>query len=187
MPSERVQRQIDHLLDEAEAAVSGLDWPRVRQIGRGVLAVDPDNQDALAFLAMADAADPAPQPGPAASQPPVAPAPAAPPLPSAFASGRYQVRAFLGEGARKRVYLAHDARLARDVAVAVIKTEGLDLGGRERIQREAQAMARLGSHPNVVTVFDTAEEEGQPIMVCEYMAGGSLDELIAKRRNTGCR
>ena len=47
-------------------------------------------------------------------------------LPAAFAGGRYQVQRFLGEGGRKRVYLAHDDRLDRDVAIAVIKTEGLE-------------------------------------------------------------
>src|SRR5262249_20020154 len=78
------------------------------------------------------------------------------------------------------VYLARDTRLDRDVAVAVIKVEGLDGAGRERIEREAQAIARLGAHPNVVTVFDTLEENEQPILVFEYMAGGSLEELLTR-------
>ena len=50
---------------------------------------------------------PTPQPSPA--------------LPASFAGGRYQVKRFLGEGGRKRVYLAHDTKLDRDVAIAVIK------------------------------------------------------------------
>ncbi len=54
---------------------------------------------------------------------------------------RYQVKKFLGEGGRKKVYLAHDTVLDRDVAFALIKTEGLDEEGRSRITREAQAMA----------------------------------------------
>ena len=53
--------------------------------------------------------------------------------------------------ARRRVYLAHDEPLDRDVAFALIKTEGLDDVGRERITREAQAMGRLGAHPHIVT------------------------------------
>ena len=48
------------------------------------------------------------------------------PQPTSFADGRYQVQKFLGEGGKKRVYLAHDGVLDRDVALAVIKTEGLD-------------------------------------------------------------
>src|SRR5207247_2274077 len=54
---------------------------------------------------------------------------ATPPLPSSFAGGRYGVRRFLGEGAKKRVYLAHDTKLDRDVAFALIKTDGLDADG----------------------------------------------------------
>jgi hypothetical protein len=68
----------------------------------------------------------------------------APALPVSFAGGRYVVKGFLGEGGRKRVYLAHDTKLDRDVAFAVIKTEGLDTDGVERVHREAQAMGRLG-------------------------------------------
>src|SRR3990170_8571228 len=40
-------------------------------------------------------------------------------LPVSFADGRYTVQRFLGEGGRKRVYLAHDSKLDRDVAVAI--------------------------------------------------------------------
>jgi len=64
----------------------------------------------------------------------------------------------LGEGGKKKVYLAHDTLLDRDVAFALIKTEGLDDTSRARIQREAQAMGRLGSHPHIVTVFDLERE-----------------------------
>ena len=62
------------------------------------------------------------------------------------------------EGGKKKVYLAHDATLDRDVAFALIKTEGMDSTSRTRIQREAQAMGRLGAHPHIVTVFDLGEE-----------------------------
>src|SRR5437870_5897376 len=76
----------------------------------------------------------------------------APSLPSALGGGRYRIERFLGEGGRKRVFLAQDTRLARAVAIAVIKTEGLDEAGLARVRREGQAMARLGDHPNIVTV-----------------------------------
>src|SRR5207244_3498288 len=84
-------------------------------------------------------------------------------------NGRYEVRRFLGEGGKKRVYLAHDTLLDRDVAFALIKlvlsgaegTEGLDAAARQRISREAQAMGRLGDHPNIVTIYDIGEEPGQ--------------------------
>jgi class 3 adenylate cyclase/Cdc6-like AAA superfamily ATPase len=104
-------------------------------------------------------------------------APTQQPLPSSFASGRYTVRRFLGEGGRKRVYLAHDERLDRDVAVAIIKTEGLDQQGLARVQREAQAMGKLGDHPNIVTIHDVGDDAGQPYIVSQYMAGGAVDAL----------
>src|SRR5687768_14084512 len=78
---------------------------------------------------------------------------------AAFASGRYEVRHFLGEGASKRVYLAHDILLDRDVALALLKIEGLDEAGLQRIRREAQAMGRLGTHPHIVTIFDIGQED----------------------------
>jgi class 3 adenylate cyclase len=91
--------------------------------------------------------------------------------------GRYAVKGFLGEGGRKRVYLAHDTKLDRDVAVAIIKTDGLDAGGLTRVRREAQAMGRLGDHPHIVTIHDVGDESGQPYIVSQYMAGGAVDAL----------
>jgi predicted ATPase/class 3 adenylate cyclase/tRNA A-37 threonylcarbamoyl transferase component Bud32 len=101
-----------------------------------------------------------------------------PALPASFAAGRYEVQRVVGEGGRKRVYLAHDAKLDRDVAIAVIKTEGLDADGLTRVRREAQAMGRLGDHPHIVTVHDIGEEDGQPYIVSQYMEGGDLEGLL---------
>ena len=99
-------------------------------------------------------------------------------LPTSFAAGRYHLQRFLGEGAKKRVYLAHDTKLDRDVALAVIKTDGLDPIGRSRVEREAQAMARLGDHPHIVTVHDIGEQDGRLYIVSQYMAGGSVADLL---------
>jgi class 3 adenylate cyclase len=93
------------------------------------------------------------------------------------------VKGFLGEGGRKRVYLAHDAKLDRDVAFAMIKTEGLDADGLARVKREAQAMGRLGDHPNIVTVFDTDQEGAEPYIVSQYMAGGDLAVVLQQRED----
>jgi class 3 adenylate cyclase len=101
-------------------------------------------------------------------------------LPTAFGGGRYQVRAFLGEGAKKRVYLAHDTKLDRDVAFALIKTDGLDADGVVRVRREAQAMGRLGDSAHIVTIHDTGDEGGAPFIVSQLMAGGSIEDLLAK-------
>jgi predicted ATPase len=88
------------------------------------------------------------------------------------------VKRFLGEGARKRVYLAHDTSLDSDVAVAVVKTEGLDADGLIRVRREAQAMGRLRDHPHIVPVFDIGQEGGQPYIVSQLLDGGSVDERL---------
>jgi class 3 adenylate cyclase len=90
------------------------------------------------------------------------------------------VQRFLGEGGKKRVYLAHDTRLDRGVAIAVIKTEGLDEAGLARVHREAQAMGRLGSHPHIVTVHDTGEEDRQPYIIQEFMEGGSVEDIVGQ-------
>jgi hypothetical protein len=76
------------------------------------------------------------------------------PHPTSLAGGRYQVRKFLGEGGKKKVYLAHDTVLDRDVAFALIKTEKLDEDARTRLKREAQAMGKLGDHPNMSSFSD---------------------------------
>jgi hypothetical protein len=157
--SERVQRQIDRLLDEAEAAVVGRDWQKVHQAATDALTLDPDNSDARALAAAAERGlgEHAKKRDTQTGTEPVARS-----EPTSFAGGRYTVSKFLGEGGKKRVYLAHDAQLDRDVAFALIKTEGLDDAARVRITREAQAMGRLGSHPHIVTVYDIGEEDGQP-------------------------
>jgi class 3 adenylate cyclase/tetratricopeptide (TPR) repeat protein len=90
------------------------------------------------------------------------------------------LRGLLGEGARKRVYAGLDTRLGREVAVAVVKTEGLDDAGRQRVEREARAMAMLGDHPHIVTVHDVGEDEGVPYIVSQLMPGGSLANVLAK-------
>jgi len=100
--------------------------------------------------------------------------------PTSFVSGRYQVINFLGEGGKKKVYLAHDSKLDRDVAFALLKTEKLDKEARTRITREARAMGRLGSHRHIVTIHDFGEEDGQPYMVAELMTGGDVEGLIEK-------
>ncbi|MCH7480537.1 MAG: hypothetical protein IIC79_03990 [Chloroflexi bacterium] len=56
MPSERVQRRIDNLLDQTEEAVESTEWARVRELAEAVLVADPENEDAATFLAMAQKA-----------------------------------------------------------------------------------------------------------------------------------
>ena len=147
MVSERLQRQIERLLDEADQAISKEDWSTVASRARAVLRIDPDNSDALSYLAVAERDTGITQStqGNPASLPVSA---VVSDQPTSFSDGRYQVKRFLGEGGKKKVYLAQDTLLDREVAFALLKTEGLDDTSRTRIQREAQAMGRLGSHPH---------------------------------------
>jgi serine/threonine-protein kinase len=76
------------------------------------------------------------------------------------------------------VHRAHDERLGRDVAVKFLRRDlAAHESVRDRFEREAMAAARL-LHPNVVTVFDSGEEDGEPHIVMECLSGRTLaDEL----------
>jgi len=100
--------------------------------------------------------------------------------PTSFANGRYKVKTLLGEGGKKKVYLSHDNTLDRDVAFSLIKTENLDEDARKRITREAQAMGKLGDHPNIVAIHDMGDHQGQPYIVLPMMSGGDIEGLIEK-------
>ena len=121
MASERVQRTIESLLDEAEQAVGRSEWSSVKDGAQNVLAFDPDNQDAAYFLAAAiralggSADSPSNEPSTTSTQPPITTTPV---QPAPFANGRYQFQRFLGEGGKKKVYLAQDTTLDREVAFA---------------------------------------------------------------------
>jgi class 3 adenylate cyclase len=117
---------------------------------------------------------------PLAGAAPAASAPRAEPALPPKLGGRYEATRSLGEGGRKRVYLATDTRLNRDVALAVFKSEGADETSLQRARREAEAMAKLGDHPNVVNVYDIGEEDGLLYLVSQYMSGGDLEGLAGE-------
>ncbi|MCH7659850.1 MAG: hypothetical protein IH933_04495, partial [Euryarchaeota archaeon] len=92
-----------------------------------VLGIDADNIEAAAYLESADRRLGA-VPTTEGNQPESAPPPSSTGTaqPTSFANDRYQVKRFLGEGGKKKVYLAQDTLLDREVAFALIKSEGLD-------------------------------------------------------------
>jgi tetratricopeptide (TPR) repeat protein len=92
---------------------------------------------------------------------------------------RYQLEEQLGSGGMGTVYRAHDATLDRDVAIKVLSGLGLGTEGRDRLLREAQAIAKL-SHPNIVSVFDAGVEDQIPYIVMELIEGASLHEKPPK-------
>lgn len=113
---------------------------------------------------------------PAAADPLQEPLPAD--VPTEIA-GRYRVKRFLGQGGRKRVYLSDDIATGTEVALALFDTEGVGAAIQARTRREAEAMRKLGDHPQVVTVLDTGEEDGNPFIVSRYMPGGDVEGLLA--------
>jgi formylglycine-generating enzyme required for sulfatase activity len=86
----------------------------------------------------------------------------------------YRLLEPLGRGAMGQVYLAHDERLDRTVAIKFLL--GSDVAAHERFATEARAIARL-SHPNVVAIHRVGEHVGQPYLVSEFVRGTGLDRL----------
>jgi len=102
--------------------------------------------------------------------------------PVSFANGRYHLQSRLGEGAQKRVFLARDKELDRDVVIGVLNRRQIESDSLNRLRREAKALARLDEHPNVVSVYDIGEEEGNPFIVTQYVRGGSVADVLSACR-----
>ncbi len=94
--------------------------------------------------------------------------------------GRYKVTRLLGRGGMGEVYLAHDPVLDRELAVKLIGAGIKDPHARRRLVEEARAAGRL-RHPNIVTIFDAGEHEGNPYIAMEYVVGDTLRSLIERR------
>ncbi len=91
---------------------------------------------------------------------------------------RYKILSKLGEGGMGQVYLAEDTELGRQVALKVLPPALAEAPERlERFRREARAVAAL-NHPNIVTIFNVEEVEGQRLLIMELVSGKSLDQLI---------
>ncbi|MFJ4619568.1 Stk1 family PASTA domain-containing Ser/Thr kinase [Streptomyces sp. NPDC088812] len=100
--------------------------------------------------------------------------------------GRYELGHVLGRGGMAEVYLAHDTRLGRTVAVKTLRVDlARDPSFQARFRREAQSAASL-NHPAIVAVYDTGEDyiDGVsiPYIVMEYVDGSTLRELLHSGR-----
>ncbi len=94
--------------------------------------------------------------------------------------GKYGILARIGQGAMGEVFKAHDPVLDRFVAIKTIaKALDTDNSHRERFQREARAAAQL-AHPNIITIFEAAEDQGIVYMAMELLDGTDLQDLIEK-------
>src|SRR5271170_7687687 len=91
--------------------------------------------------------------------------------------GPYEIKSTLGVGGMGEVYRARDSRLNRDVAIKVLRDDGVSADLRSRFEREARAVAAL-NHPNIIAVYDFGIEAGQQYIVSELLEGESLRSLL---------
>lgn len=92
--------------------------------------------------------------------------------------GSYRITSLLGSGGMGNVYRAYDETLRRDVAIKVLRATGADgEAARIRLLREARAAAAL-NHPNICTIHEVGEHEGQAYLAMELVDGQPLNELI---------
>jgi len=95
--------------------------------------------------------------------------------------GHYRIVSLLGTGGMGEVYLAHDPRLDRTVAVKILPEYlASDADRMARFAREAKAASAL-NHPNVATVYDIGESGGIRFIVMEHVEGQTLAAKIAGR------
>jgi serine/threonine-protein kinase len=94
-------------------------------------------------------------------------------------TGRYSIERELGQGGMATVYLAHDERHGRKVAVKVLRPELAVALGAERFLREIQIAANL-THPHIVPLHDSGEANELLYYVMAYIEGETLGERIRR-------
>jgi serine/threonine protein kinase len=101
------------------------------------------------------------------------------PVPGNLVAERYEIQELLGEGDRKRTWLARDTKMKRPVAVSFIKPEAVR-EDPEGTEREAQVLGLIGNHDNIVSLYDyDVDVEGSlHYMVFEYLSGGTLAQHL---------
>ncbi|HWB82329.1 MAG TPA: serine/threonine-protein kinase, partial [Nannocystaceae bacterium] len=96
--------------------------------------------------------------------------------------GRYRVLERIGTGGMGVIFAAQDDELDRPVAIKILRSDvGLGSAGRQRLLREAQAIARL-SHPNIVHVYEVGQDEGQVYLAMELVRGPTLRRWCAEAK-----
>jgi serine/threonine protein kinase len=106
----------------------------------------------------------------------------------ALIDGRYRIERLLGRGAMGEVYLAHDQRLGRLVALKLVRASSYATAQRlqVRLEREALALARV-AHPNVVGIHDVGTHAGQTYLTMQFVPGTTLRQWQRDTRTTSER
>jgi serine/threonine-protein kinase len=92
--------------------------------------------------------------------------------------GKYEIKELIGAGAMGSVFLARDPDLDRDIAIKLMSPHvAQESGGRDRFLREARASGSL-QHPNIITVYNFGEADGNLYIAMEYVAGRDLSDVI---------
>ena len=100
---------------------------------------------------------------------------------NAALEGRYHIKRELGEGGMATVYLAHDERHNRNVALKVLKAELAAVVGAERFLAEIETTAKL-THPHILPLHDSGEADGFLFFVTPYIEGDTLRDKIDREK-----
>jgi len=109
------------------------------------------------------------------------PGPATGELAAGTRLGRFVVRAQLGAGGMGIVFAGEDVELGRPVAIKVVRSDIDQPAYRDRLLREAQAMARL-EHPHVVRVYEVGTDRGRLFVAMELVDGVTLTKWLEPER-----
>jgi hypothetical protein len=93
--------------------------------------------------------------------------------------GKYNIVSRLGRGGMGTVYKAVDETLGREVAIKCLNADLTDTEVLKRFRAEAVALARL-NHPNIATIFELTEHDGQLLMVMEFVRGETFEKVSSR-------
>lgn len=93
----------------------------------------------------------------------------------------YEILEKIGEGGMGVVSLARDTRLGRQVALKILRNNGLcDETQKQRFLQEARTASSL-NHPNIITIYDIETVDGVDLIAMEYIRGKTLDEVVGRK------
>ena len=96
--------------------------------------------------------------------------------------GRYLIQGLIGKGGMGEVYLAEDSNLKRPVAIKLLPAELIEAPLRlKRFEREAHSASSL-NHPNILTIYEIGEIDGQRFIASEYVEGENLRQRMTRER-----